>query len=124
MFGLDELRARLLDGLALPSARVADDDRRQATIESTVQWSLDLLSDHARGLIDELSVFPSWFDIDAIQHVATGAGLEDGLSEILDSSLLVIDHRTTGLPTARTHPPSRPSPIRHRATRAAPPTVT
>lgn len=91
MFGFEGLRRHLLDGLALPSAATGD-DRRQATIESTVEWSFTLLSPDARRLFDELSVFPSWFTLDALAQVSSGERTVDALSEILDSSLVVIDH--------------------------------
>lgn len=92
MFGFNGVRRRLLEGLALASAEAPDDDRRQATIESTVEWSLALLSPAARSLFDELSVFPSWFDLDALAQVSESGDVVGGLSEILDSSLVVIDH--------------------------------
>ena len=91
MFGFDGLRKRLLDGLTLPGSRIADDDRRQATIESTVEWSLALLSPEARDLFDDLSVFPSWFDLASLEHVSENQHAVDAFSEILDSSLLRID---------------------------------
>lgn len=93
MFGFDGLRRRLLDGLALPSSYVADDDRRQATIESTVEWSLALLEPDARELFDDLTVFPSWFDLAALAYVSDAENILDAFSEIMDSSLVVIDHQ-------------------------------
>lgn len=93
MFGLDVLRRRLLDGLAVPGLQTTDDDRRQATIESTVEWSLDLLTRDARELFDELSVFPSWFDLEALEHISCSTSVVDVFSEVLDSSLVVVDHQ-------------------------------
>lgn len=93
MFGFDGLRRRLADGLVLPGGLVADDDRRQATIESTVEWSLALLSPKARSLFDDLSIFPSWFDLDALEHVSQDQHAVDAFSEIVDSSLLRVDPR-------------------------------
>jgi predicted ATPase/DNA-binding SARP family transcriptional activator len=92
MFGFDGLRQRLADGLVLPGRLLADDDRRQATIESTVEWSLDLLSPRGRDLFDDLSIFPSWFDLAALEHVSQDQHAVDAFSEILDSSLLRVDH--------------------------------
>ncbi len=92
MFGFDGLRQRLVDGLAIPGSRVADDDRRQATIESTVEWSLTLLSPKARQLFDDLSIFPSWFDLPGLEQVSESEDVVDAFGEILDSSLVMIDH--------------------------------
>ena len=92
MFGFDGLRRRLVDGLAIPGSPVADDDRRQATIESTVVWSLALLSPKARDLFDDLSVFPSWFDLAGLEQVAENQDVIDAFGEIVDSSLVVVDH--------------------------------
>lgn len=93
MLGFDGLRDRLLSGLVVPGARVADDDRRQATIESTVEWSLQLLSPEARELFDEISFFASWFDVRALERVSANPQAVDVFGEIHDSSLVVVDHR-------------------------------
>lgn len=93
MLGFDGLRERLLGGLVVPGARVADDDRRQATIESTVEWSLALLSPEARELFDEVSFFASWFDLRALERVSASPEAVDVFGEIHDSSLVVADHR-------------------------------
>jgi len=93
MFGFDGLHQRLVDGLEVPGTQLADDDRRQATIESTVEWSLDLLSQKARQLFDDLSIFPSWFDFAGLERVAQDRHAVDAFSEILDSSLLRVDQQ-------------------------------
>lgn len=93
MFGFDGLHQRLVDGLAVPGNLVADDERRQATIESTVEWSLNLLSPKARELFDDLSIFPSWFDLGGLEQVAQDQHAVDAFSEILDSSLLRVDQQ-------------------------------
>jgi len=104
MFGFDGLRQRLLDGLAVPGGQTHDDERRQATIESTVEWSLALLSPAARKLFDDLSVFPSWFDLASLEQVSANPQAIDAFSEIHDSSLVTVDH---GRPAYRLLEPVR-----------------
>lgn len=104
MFGFDGLRQRLIDGLAVPGSHIADGDRRQATIESTVDWSLALLEPQARKLFDDLSIFPSWFTLPALETVSANPDAVEAFSEILDSSLLVVDHQR---PTYRLLEPVR-----------------
>ena len=103
MFGFEQLRQHLLDGLALPRAATGA-DRRQATIESTVEWSFTLLGPDARRLFDEICVFPSWFTLDALTQVSSSELIADPMSEIVDSSLVVIDH---GRPAYRLLEPVR-----------------
>lgn len=92
MFGFGGLRRRLVDGLEVPTAQVAEDNRRQATIESTVEWSLALLGSNARHLFDDLSIFPSWFDLAGLEQVSNVNDAVGAFSEIIDSSLVVVDH--------------------------------
>lgn len=92
MLGFEGLRQRLVDGLAVPGNRNHDDGRRQATIESTVEWSLALLSPAARSVFDDLSIFPSWFDLRGLEQISDDPGAVDAFSEIHDSSLVAVDH--------------------------------
>jgi predicted ATPase/class 3 adenylate cyclase len=88
-------RFRLLTGgsrLALP---------RQRTLEATVSWSYDLLTEPERLLFDRLSMFAGGCTLDAAEHVCTdetlgAAEVIDLLSRLVDRSLVVADQGTEG----------------------------
>ena len=67
-----EDRFRLLSGsrTAVP---------RQRTLEATVDWSYDLLSEQERRVFCRLAVFPSSWTIEAADHVCAGGGADDTL---------------------------------------------
>jgi predicted ATPase len=67
---------------------------RHQTLQATVQWSYDLLSDEDRCVFDHLSVFPATFDASAAEAIC-GPLLEmdrwelrDGLDRLVERSLL------------------------------------
>ncbi|WP_187432528.1 DUF4062 domain-containing protein [Agromyces mariniharenae] len=78
-----------------------DIPERQRTIESTVAWSLDLLSDEAQRLFARLGVFAGDFSLDAIEAVTHGEpwaeDLLGTLLELVDGSL-VRQHDDHGVP--------------------------
>ena len=83
-------RFRLLTG----GARTAV--ARQQTLEASVRWSHDLLSDGERVLFRRLAVFSGGFTLEAAEHVAAGDTLERWdvltvLSDLVDKSLVVFD---------------------------------
>jgi predicted ATPase/class 3 adenylate cyclase len=67
---------------------------RHQTLQATVQWSYDMLSEEERQLFDHLSVFPATFDAAAAVAICgpllglDGWALRDGLDRLLDRSLL------------------------------------
>jgi len=84
---LDE-RFRLLTGgrrTALP---------RQQTLEATVAWSFELLSDIEQRLFGRLSVFVGGFTLEAAEAVCSGAGIEERevpelVSDLASKSLVI-----------------------------------
>ncbi|MEV4296948.1 ATP-binding protein [Microbispora rosea] len=67
---------------------------RQQTLHALVDWSFQLLPAAERTLWTRLSIFPSHFDLDAVEAVCTGDGIErddvlDLLDALLDKSLLL-----------------------------------
>jgi predicted ATPase/class 3 adenylate cyclase/tetratricopeptide (TPR) repeat protein len=81
-------RFRLLTGgsrTALP---------RQRTLEATVAWSYELLSESERHLFDRLSVFAGHFSLDSVERVCTDGEVQaddvlDLLTGLADKSLVV-----------------------------------
>ena len=112
---LDDLGSRLDDCFALLTGGARTALPRQRTLEATVAWSYDLLSERQRALFDRLSVFAGGWTLDAAETVCASAGLEarhvaDDLAALVDKSLVVRDapaSRTVALPPARDAPAVR-----------------
>jgi len=73
---------------------------RHQTLEASVQWSNDLLSDDERRLFRRLSVFSGGFTLDATEAVCSGDGIDalaalDLLTRLVDKSLVVVDDHGT-----------------------------
>lgn len=72
------------------------------TLEATIEWSYDLLSDSERALLHRLSVFAGGWTLDAAEAVASDPSLIstervlDLLSQLTNKSLVVVDFQTGG----------------------------
>lgn len=93
LLGIQALRERLDAVLPLLTGGKQDLPSRQRTMESTIRWSYDLLSQDAQHLFRVLSVFSGGWTLDAAETVAVGAGcadlgLFDGLAILIDHSLV------------------------------------
>jgi predicted ATPase/DNA-binding winged helix-turn-helix (wHTH) protein len=91
-FDLAELTRRLDDRLALLSGRTSGDAQRHATMEAAIDWSYRLLDPTEQYLLRHLSVFPSSFDVRAVD--ASAPPLPDTLpvsvfGQLVDKSLVV-----------------------------------
>ena len=94
----DELLRRLATSLDALGTGSVDLPRRQRTLRDTVQWSVDLLDDNERSLLEAMAVFVDGWTVDAAGQVASLA--EDrvlDLSEALErSSLIQLDSAEGG----------------------------
>ena len=91
-FELDELTRRLDDRLALLRGVTASDAPRHATMETAIDWSYRLLDDTEQHLLRHLSVFPSSFDIDAVEASAPALPNTAAVTvfgQLVDKSLVV-----------------------------------
>jgi predicted ATPase len=91
-FDLAELIRHLDDRLALRAGRAAGDVPRHATMETAIDWSYQLLDPNEQELLGQLGVFPSWFDVDAVEASAPplpGADLFPVFGQLVDKSLVV-----------------------------------
>jgi predicted ATPase/DNA-binding winged helix-turn-helix (wHTH) protein len=91
-FDLDELTRRLDHRLTLLSGRAPGDAPRHATMETAIDWSYRLLDPDEQCLLRHLSVFPSSFDVGAVE--ATAPPLSGGppvtvFGQLVDKSLCV-----------------------------------
>jgi predicted ATPase/class 3 adenylate cyclase/DNA-binding CsgD family transcriptional regulator len=86
--GLAQLLDRLDDrsGLLVSARRAAA--ARQRSLEATVEWSYQLLSEAERQVFRRLAVIPGPFTLDAAEAVA-GSGAGQAVLRLVDCSLLV-----------------------------------
>ncbi len=87
------IAARLASRLDLPGVGARDVPERQQSLERAIAWSFDLLEAPAQDLLARLSVFAGGFrleeaDVVAGHAVAPGRDLLDGLSTLVDQSLV------------------------------------
>ena len=91
VMGPSEVVARLADRFRLLSDRHRHD--RHQTLQATVEWSYELLSDRERRLFDRLSVFVAGFRLEALEVVCAGDDfdayeVDDLLASLVDKSLV------------------------------------
>ena len=123
-----ELAAARVRGMAVEQLAAGLDDRfrlltggartvlpRQQTLQASVDWGYDLLSERERAVFRRLTVFASGFTLDAAEHVAAGDGIEpvevlDVLLALVDKSIVIADDdadRYTMLQTLRQYGAAR-----------------
>lgn len=93
---------RLENVLPMLTASVRDLPDRHRTIQATIDWSVSLLADERRELLEDLGVFATRFTFDAVEAVGRGRSWDgdalNGISELVDASLVrqvEIDGRST-----------------------------
>ena len=89
--------ARLGDRLSLVSSSARGTSPKQRTLEATFDWSYGLLEDRERTVFRRLGAFSSLFTLEAVEAVC-GEGIPvdevlDLLTEIVQKSLVVVEHR-------------------------------
>ena len=97
----EQIEARLQDRFRLLTGGARTAVARQRTLEATVDWSYQLLSDVERQLLSRLSVFPAAWTLEAAEHVCGGDGIDehdvlDLLSRLVSKSLVVVDSEFAG----------------------------
>ena len=97
----EQIEARLQDRFRLLTGGARTAVARQRTLEATVDWSYQLLSDVERQLFSRLSVFPAAWTLEAAEHVCGGDGINENdvldlLSRLVSKSLVVVDSEFAG----------------------------
>jgi predicted ATPase/class 3 adenylate cyclase len=92
----DQIASRLGDSFRLLTGGSRTAMPRQQTLEATMAWSYDLLSDAERALLRRLSVFVGGFTVEAAEAVCAddefeGSEALDLLLHLVDKSLVVPD---------------------------------
>ncbi len=78
----EHIESRLQDRFRLLTGGARTAVARQRTLEATVDWSHQLLSDRERVLFRRLAVFPASWTLEATEKICGGNGIDPG--EILD----------------------------------------
>ena len=82
-----------------PAALGRPEHGRHRSLRNAIEWSFRLLSAPDRTLLNTVSVFASWFDVDAAHAPSAGAGADagadrfdvaDALARLADNSLLLV----------------------------------
>ena len=82
------IASRLGEHLPLPGAGARDVPDRQRSVEQAIAWSENLLEPRARRLLASLSVFRGGFRLEEAESVVAGLDVLDGLSQLVDQSLV------------------------------------
>ena len=88
----EQMLARLEQSLSLLASTAQNLSARQRTLRGAMDWSFDLLTEPEQRLFCRLSVFRGGFTFEAAEEVIadaeTGADLLEGVSSLLNKSLL------------------------------------
>ena len=92
---------------------------RQQTLQASVDWSYELLSERERAAFRRLAVFAGGFTLDAAERVAAGGDIEpvdvlDLLVALVDKSMIDVDDARCPLPDARVAAAVRRGPVARR----------
>jgi predicted ATPase/DNA-binding CsgD family transcriptional regulator len=90
---VDEIAARLSAGPFRLLTGGPGAPPRQQTLAAALDWSYDLLAEPERALLRRLSVFAGGFALDAAEAVCGGDAVLDGLTSLVDKSLVVAGRR-------------------------------
>ena len=96
VLSLEQIEDRLHDRFRLLTGGARTAVARQRTLEATVDWSCQLLSNTEQLILNRLSVFPAAWSLDAAEYVCSSGGIDaadvlDLLTELVNKSLVVVD---------------------------------
>jgi predicted ATPase/DNA-binding winged helix-turn-helix (wHTH) protein len=96
--GLAALSAGLGQSLRLLKSTGRGVSQRHRTLETTLDWSYSLLSEHEKSVLCSLSVFAGSFSLDVARGVGSEAHIDewavlDALSNLVDCSLIQVEQR-------------------------------
>jgi predicted ATPase len=97
VLSVDQIGARLDDCFRLLTAGARKTLPRHQTLQATMDWSYDLLSEQERTVLRRLSVFAGGWTLDAAEAVCAGDGVES--TDILDRLTQFVD-KSPGAPRA------------------------
>jgi non-specific serine/threonine protein kinase len=97
----EQIEAKLHDRFRLLTGGARTSVARQRTLEATVDWSYQLLSDVERILFDRLAIFPASWTLEAAERVCGGNGIDstevlERLCRLVDKSLVILERDSRG----------------------------
>ena len=101
VLSVEQIKSRLNDRFRLLTGGSRSSVARHRTLEATVDWSYELLSETERRVLRALSVFPGGWSLEAAEEVCSGDGVAkddmlDLLSHLVDKSLVVVEDDGAG----------------------------
>ena len=101
VLSIEQINERLDDRFRLLTRTDRTPVGRQRTLEATVDWSYELLSDTERHLLRRLSVFAGGWTLEGAEDVGGGddidrAGVLDLMTRLVDKSLVMVDDDRQG----------------------------
>lgn len=93
---VEQIRARLVDTLAVLTGGSRAAPRRQQTVRAALDWSYDLLSEPERTLFQRLAVFRGGCDLEIVEAVCTDNMLSapailELVAQLVDKSLVEVE---------------------------------
>ncbi len=93
---VDQIATRLDDRFRLLTGGSRTGLPHHQTLRAAMDWSYDLLSEEERALLRRLSVFAGGFQLDAVETICAGDGVEadtclDLLTNLVDKSLVMAE---------------------------------
>ncbi len=93
---VDELAARLDQRFRLLTGGYRTVARRQQTLQATIDWSYELLTEPERALLRSLSVFAGGWSLEAAEAVSSvavgpGEGVLELLNQLVRKSMVIVD---------------------------------
>ena len=110
LFTPQAIHGRLSNSLKLLTGGAEDLPERHQTMRGAIAWSYDLLNDDERKLLNRLAVFAGGFTLDGAETIAlnssvqssdSGIDIFDGVSSLLDKSLIIRSDQKDGEPRFR-----------------------
>lgn len=98
VLSVEQIAARLDDRFRLLTGGSRTALRRQQTLQATIDWSYELLSEKERILLRRLAVFTGGYTLEAAEAVCAQEGIDqhevlDLLSQLVDKSLVVKEEK-------------------------------
>ena len=100
------IAARLDDLTARPRPSTRRTARRHRSLDTTIDWSYQLLNSEERRLLRNLSVFAGGFTLEAVEAVAGHRTATRGLASLVNKSLVVYTPKATATTCSRRSGPS------------------
>lgn len=93
--GVKQVAAGLANRFELLTSRRRSALPRHRTLRATLDWSYELLPEAERTLLRKLSIFAGPFTLEDAQAIADASDTMEGLSELVDKSLVIAESRSS-----------------------------